>query len=125
MEATVKDRQSLLDIAVQVLGGIEGVFALAERNGISITDRLDDGTELEWDISDIVDATVQTFYSDRGLAPATEITDYDLKVLLGEITEDDSESGEDTTDTDVEGIDTENGHVLTGIFTDEFDIVFA
>ena len=49
MKVTVKDRQSLFDVAIQVLGSAEGVFALAERNGLSITDRLTDGQELEYD----------------------------------------------------------------------------
>ena len=51
MEVTVRDRQSLFDISVQILGGIEGVFALAECNGLGITDRLRDGQVLTWDVS--------------------------------------------------------------------------
>lgn len=46
MQIAVKDRQSLADIAVEYLGGVEGIFALAERNGISITARLEDGQTL-------------------------------------------------------------------------------
>ncbi len=83
MEVTVKDRQSLFDIAVQCLGGVEGVFALAGRNGAGITDRIGDGEVLEWDSDDVVDGTVRTFYSNRDLSPATEITDDELAVLLG------------------------------------------
>ena len=48
MELTVRDRQSLWDIAVQYLGGVEGVFLLAARNGIEVTSRLKDGQRLEW-----------------------------------------------------------------------------
>lgn len=84
MEVTVKDRQSLLDIAVQSLGGIEGVFALAERNNISITDRLADGTVLLWEHSDTVNANIQKTYALRGLFPATEIESKEMNVLLNE-----------------------------------------
>lgn len=84
MEVTVKDRQSLLDIAVQSLGGVEGVFALAERNNISITDRLADGTVLLWEHSDTVNANIQKAYALRGLFPATEIESKEMNVLLNE-----------------------------------------
>lgn len=56
MQIAVKDRQSLADIAVEYLGGVEGIFALAERNGISITSRLEDGQTLDWELADTVDA---------------------------------------------------------------------
>lgn len=82
MEVTVKDRQSLFDIAVQCLGGIEGVFAFAEHNGISITDRLSDGTVLLWEHTDVVNANVQKTYALRGLFPATELETKELNELL-------------------------------------------
>ena len=37
MQITVNDRQTLLDIAVIVLGSAAGVFALAQRNGLPVT----------------------------------------------------------------------------------------
>jgi len=82
MEAIVKDRQTLLDMAVQTLGGVEGVFALAERNGLSITARLDDGEALAWENSDTVSLKVQTQYAQCGLTPATEISTADMNELL-------------------------------------------
>lgn len=82
METKAKDRQSLLDMAVQTLGGVEGVFALAERNGLSITARLDDGAALAWENSDTVSLKVQTQYAQRGLTPATEISTADMNELL-------------------------------------------
>ena len=84
MEVIVKDRQSLLDIAVQCLGGIEGVFALAERNSVSVTDTLKDGTVLHWEHSDVVNLNIQKVYALRGLSPATEIESKDMSVLLYE-----------------------------------------
>lgn len=82
MQVMVKDRQSLIDIAVQVLGGATGVFALAERNNICITDRLQDGQVLEWELEDTVDAKVQKAYQLRGIVPATDISQQDTADLL-------------------------------------------
>lgn len=82
MNVTVKDRQSLFDVAIQVLGSAEGVFALAERNGLSITDRLTDGQVLEYDMADIVDTRTAELVAARGISPATEIPKSDESELL-------------------------------------------
>ncbi len=82
MQITVKDRQSLADIAVEYLGGVEGIFALAERNGISITARLEDGQTLDWELADTVDAQVQKTYAAQGIEPATDISGKEANVLL-------------------------------------------
>ena len=82
MQITVKDRQSLADIAVQYLGGVEGIFALAERNGISITAKLKDGQTLDWELADTVDATVQKTYAVQGIEPATDIPQKEMEALL-------------------------------------------
>lgn len=54
MEIKVKDRQSLIDIAIIALGSAEGVFSLVKRNGLSLTDTLTDGQVLEYEADDIV-----------------------------------------------------------------------
>lgn len=82
MQVIVKDRQSLIDIAVQVLGDATGIFALAERNNICITDRLHDGQVLEWELEDTVDAKIQKAYQLRGIVPATDISQQDTADLL-------------------------------------------
>lgn len=82
MQITVKDRQSLADIAVEYLGGVEGIFALAERNGISITARLTDGQTLDWELADTVDAQVQKTYTAQGIEPATDISAQEMNTLL-------------------------------------------
>lgn len=82
MRITVKDRQTLLDIAVQYLGSAEGVIMLAERNGIQITARLRDGQQLEYEQADIIDAAVVRMYSLKGIVPATEIPTKDQSDLL-------------------------------------------
>ena len=73
MTIIVKDRQCLLDIAMQVTGSAAGVFALAERNGISITDRLVEGQVLVYDAQDVEDAHTAQLMQSRGIVPATEI----------------------------------------------------
>lgn len=82
MEITVKDRQSLFDIAIQYLGSVEGVWLLAERNNISITDELEDGTILKYDSTDIIDTKVVERYAQERVSPATDIDDNELNTLL-------------------------------------------
>ncbi|GAA4354188.1 hypothetical protein GCM10023185_15620 [Hymenobacter saemangeumensis] len=45
-ELKVSDGQSLLDLALTNLGGTEALFALADANGLSITDALTSGQVL-------------------------------------------------------------------------------
>ena len=47
MEVKVKDRQSMLDMAVQTAGSMEAAFGLAAANGVSLTDTLADGQVLD------------------------------------------------------------------------------
>lgn len=145
MELTVRDRQSLWDIAVQYLGGVEGVFSLAARNGIEVTDRLNDGQLLEWENEDVVVAAVRTAFSLRGIIPATDIDERDYQELLAAtstkavnavqapVTE---PATEDAIVTDKitevikdlqagKPVESGSGQALTRIFEDEFDTVFA
>ena len=46
MEVKAKDRQSLLDMAVQTAGSVEAAFRLSAANDIGITDTLEDGQVL-------------------------------------------------------------------------------
>lgn len=73
MEVTVEDRQSMADLAIQTLGGVDGLFALAARNGLGITAQLTDGMVLEWDYADTVNPAVQRAYAERGIRPATDL----------------------------------------------------
>ena len=79
MKATVKERQTLLDIALQTGGHIETVFALAEANGMSITDRLEDGRVLT--VPEPVesgDTRTVELYKARMVEPATEVSPDDM-----------------------------------------------
>lgn len=141
MEVTVKDRQSLFDISVQCLGGIEGVFSLAERNGLSITDRLSDGQVLTWEVADTVNAKVQQEYALRGIVPATDMEVREWNALLATAyappapvqpqvkpSDDVSVDKIDQIITDLElgkEIVSGSGQVLTRLCDNPFDIVFA
>lgn len=144
MELTAKDRQSLWDISVQYLGGVEGVFLLAARNGIGVTARLEDGQRLEWEVDDIVSPSIQSACSVRGITPATDIDERDYQELLAatstkaataaavapEIATDDAVVVDKIKEVikDLQGgkpVTTEGGQALTRIFEDEFDTVFA
>ena len=49
MKQQVKDRQTLLDVALQASGDMESVFDIAQANDISVTEELTVGTEIEID----------------------------------------------------------------------------
>ena len=74
MQITVQSRQTLLDIALRECGSAEGVFALAQRNGLSITDTLEPGQILEIAAEDIADRQVAGHYKANGIMVATELT---------------------------------------------------
>ncbi|MBD5349683.1 MAG: LysM peptidoglycan-binding domain-containing protein [Bacteroides sp.] len=79
MKATVKERQTLLDVALQTGGHIETVLALAEANGMSITDRLEDGRVLT--IPEPVesgDTRTVELYKAHKVEPATEVSPDDM-----------------------------------------------
>ena len=73
MQITVNDRQTLLDIAVIVLGSAAGVFALAQRNGLPVTATLADGQTLTYELEDVVSPAVRSAYALRRSSPATDI----------------------------------------------------
>lgn len=75
----VKDRQTLLDIAIQTGGSVETVVALAEANGLGVTDDLTDGQELV--TVSPVEPKIVTTYAIEGIEPATAI-DKEVSVAL-------------------------------------------
>ena len=64
--------QSLLDIAIQETGSIENIFEIAYHNGLSITDELAVGYEV--DIPADIDKSMKTvnYFSNLELKPASE-----------------------------------------------------
>lgn len=72
MIAIAKDRQNLVDLALMLTGSVEGVWALAERNSLSVTGRLTHGQQIKWDETDVVDPSVVERYAAEGICPATD-----------------------------------------------------
>lgn len=79
MRATVKDRQTLADIALQYSGELEAMLELAIKNGLSLTDELRDGMELEIPDRPAVPVVVQR-YKVKKVEPATELSADDVAV---------------------------------------------
>lgn len=78
MRITVKDRQTVLDVAVEYGGSVDTALAIAERNGVSVTERLGDGAVLE--VPEGLaggNGRVVELYGARGVDPATEASGED------------------------------------------------
>lgn len=119
MKIAVQNRQCLADIALQVCGSVEAVFAIAERNRLAITDDLAVGQILTYEPTDIEDKRVVAALAADGVCPVGAADEKTLRALLVAIDpEDGSGLLEDTTDA-VEPTP------LTSIFTEQFDITFA
>ena len=72
MEVTVKPRQTLCDIALQIYGDLRAVTDIAAANSISITDDLLPGTVLQ--CPEIVyDRYLQNYVSTNKVSPATAL----------------------------------------------------
>lgn len=82
MQIIVNDRQTLLDIALVALGSAAGVFALAQRNGLSVTATLTDGQTLAYELEDVVSPAVRSAYALRHISPATDIDPAQYRELL-------------------------------------------
>lgn len=65
-EYKVQSNQNLFDVALQELGGVKGVFAIADLNSLCITDILASGQVLEIDEADIVNRGVVNYFKSRG-----------------------------------------------------------
>jgi len=62
MRYTVQNRQTLMDIALQELGDVAGLVALAQRNNMSITQELQAGNILEIDEGMILKKEVVQYF---------------------------------------------------------------
>lgn len=70
MKTKVKDGQTMADIAIQEFGSWEAMVAIAQKNGISITEIPEPGTELTlpegtWN------RVMQNFCKNNDVSPAT------------------------------------------------------
>lgn len=75
MKATAKDRQSVIDIAIQTSGDVSAAADVAIDNGISVTDDLALGDILT--AVAVVDKNVVNRYAEKGIIPATAISEQD------------------------------------------------
>ncbi len=82
MKTTAREGQCLVDIALAATGSVEGVWALALRNDVSVTAELRNGMELTWLPDDVEDADVAARYRAEKIEPATDISARQLALLL-------------------------------------------
>ena len=66
-EIIVSEGQSLVDVSLWLLGGVEGLFALADANGLAITDDLVAGQVLVVPGGFPVSANVVGYYQEKNL----------------------------------------------------------
>lgn len=70
MQVTVRQRQTLSDISLQVYGVLTGVIGLAQANDIPVTAELAAGTVIE--CPDVTyDTYLQNYVRKNGIVPAT------------------------------------------------------
>ena len=115
MKIAVRDRQCLVDIALQACGSVEAVFAIAERNGLAITDDLVVGQTLTYETADIEDKQVVAAYASNGVFPAGAADAKAIEELLAYVDPDDNSGILDST----------TEATTTMIFTEQFDTTFA
>lgn len=73
MKKKVLDSQSLWDIAIRESGDISGVWEIAEKQDIGLTEELTAGEELEIP-PEMKNRKIARFYDLNGIYPATGIT---------------------------------------------------
>ncbi len=78
MKTTARARQSVPDIAVRYAGSVEAAWEIAEQNGLSLTDDIEPGREIE--IPDDVTSALTARSTDQ---PATAITEEEINAILG------------------------------------------
>jgi hypothetical protein len=112
--------QNLLDLALILTGSVEGVVALATRNGRSVTDDLLPGDVVEYDLSDIAERAIVAEVAKEGICPATMASDALIAELLIPLRE---QTGADV----LEDIADDPGTANTSarVFTVEFGSAFA
>lgn len=79
-QATITERQSLLDVAVQHCGSFEAAFDIAMGNGLSVTDDLNAGDRLEMPKQD--NKEVADYYAVNDLHPASAVTQDEILEVL-------------------------------------------
>lgn len=75
MKVIVLHNQTLFDVCLQQTGSILGVVEFAKKNGISITDELIPGQEIEMLNleNDMIDKDILSYYKANNIQPATAV----------------------------------------------------
>ena len=74
--------QSMLDLAIQLYGSVEGVFDLAAESGKSITDKLEAGEPLQYSGAPLNKA-IADYYRANSIRPATEPAEMPIPTGVG------------------------------------------
>ena len=82
-QATITERQSLLDVALQHSGSLEAAFEIAMLNELSLTDDLAAGKQLSLP-DDPDNSDVANYYAVNDLHPASAITQAEIMDALGQ-----------------------------------------
>lgn len=61
--------QTLIDVAIQETGSAEAAYIIAKQSGLSVTDDLQPGQQIESPA--IVDKQIATYYANKSIKPAT------------------------------------------------------
>ena len=72
MKVTVRNGQTLADIAIQVYGSAEAIFVLASDNNLDITDKLTAGMELDYSSANVLNKRIVDYYAANKIYPCTE-----------------------------------------------------
>lgn len=117
MKTAARYGQWLADVALAKLGALEGVWALALRNGLSVTAELETGRELEWQPEDVADLGVAEIYRTDRIEPATAASDKDIRTLLA--------MPEERPEEDIERDPVEEANTAARVFNEVFGKEFA
>lgn len=80
MKVIVQHNQSLFDISIRYTGTLENAFKIAVANGLSLTDELEPGAQLIIPADVEMNSDVASYFSAKGIQPATGLTDNDLLI---------------------------------------------
>lgn len=68
----VSQGQNIVDLAIQEYGSIEGLLALARRNGLAIDGDPDVGSEVDTETTEVVNSTNRTFFKGNKVSTGRE-----------------------------------------------------
>ncbi len=70
-QTQILNKQSLIDIAIQATGSIEGVFELALMNNLSVTQKLEVSQKIL--TVEPINKQIKEYYQSSGIYPATDM----------------------------------------------------